>query len=137
MKHRSQATTERNMKNIAAVAATLLMVALPPLIVGTPALTQSATGEVSSGGIAGGDSFGSEGSARGGNGPSQTGVAASGGVAGGNPPDNSGDAAGVAAAAGASGSASVDATATGSTSDPEQPDPAVGIESCGSEGRCR
>lgn len=128
------------MKNIAAVAAaTLLMVALPPLIVGTPALTQSATGEVSSGGIAGGDSFGSEGSARGGNGPSQTGVAASGGVAGGNPPGKSGDAASASASAGAgaSGSASVDATATGSISDPDQPDAAVGIESCGSDGQCR
>jgi hypothetical protein len=129
---------ERNMKNIAAVAAaTLLMVALPPLIVGTPALTQSATGEVSSGGIAGGDSFGSEGSARGGNGPSQTGVAASGGVAGGNPPGKSGDAASASAGAGAAGSASVDATATGSISDPDQPEAAVGIETCGSEGQCR
>jgi hypothetical protein len=116
---------ERNMKNIAAVAAaTLLMVALPPLIVGTPALTQSATGEVSSGGIAGGDSFGSEGSARGGNGPSQTGVAASGGVAGGNPPGKSGDAASASAGAGAAGSA-------------DQPEAAVGIETCGSEGQCR
>lgn len=129
---------ERNMKNIAAVAAaTLLMVALPPLIVGTPALTQSATGEVSSGGIAGGDSFGSEGSARGGNGPSQTGVAASGGVAGGNPADKSGDAASASAGNGASGTASVDAAATGSISDPDQPEAAVGIESCGSEGQCR
>jgi hypothetical protein len=128
------------MKSIVAVAAAgLLMVTLPPLIVGTPALTQSATGEISSGGIAGGDSFGSEGSARGGNGPSQTGMAASGGVAGGNPADKSGDAASASASvdASAAGSASVDGTATGSISDPDQPEAAVGIEACGSDGQCK
>ena len=126
------------MKNkLAIAAASLLMVALPPLIAGTPALAQSATGEVSSGGIAGGDSFGSEGSARGGNGPSQTGVAASGGVAGGNPAGESGDAARASAGVdAAAGSASVDATATGSISD-RDPEAAVGIESCGSDGQCK
>lgn len=126
------------MKNIIAVAtASMMMVALPPLIVGIPAHTQSATGEVSSGGIAGGDSFGSEGSARGGNGPSQTGVAASGGVAGGNPSGKSGDAAASASAeAPAVGAASVDATSTGSISDPAEAE-ATGIEPCGSEGQCK
>jgi hypothetical protein len=71
------------MKPASCVAAGILIAAVSITLSGTPiAHAQSVKGEASSHGIAGGDSFGSEGSARGGNGPSETGFVASGGVAG-------------------------------------------------------
>jgi hypothetical protein len=91
------------MKPASCVAAGILIAAVSFTLSGTPiAHAQSVKGEASSHGIAGGDSFGSEGSARGGNGPSETGFVASGGVAGGNPPSKNGP--------------DVDATVTGSIS---------------------
>lgn len=92
---------------------------------------QSTTGEASSGGVAGGDSFGSAGSARGGNGPSATGIAASGGVAGGNPPGGRGVAPG-----GADPAMGVDSTVTGSVS-PEISETEIEVESCGSSDPAR
>lgn len=121
-------------KLIVVAAASTLMFSIPALGVDAPALAQSATGEAASGGIAGGDSFGSDGSARGGNGPSQTGEAASGGVAGGDAPGKSANAGG----ANAAGSVSADAMATGSiTADDENEDVPFGIEVCGDTGQCR
>jgi hypothetical protein len=91
------------MKPVSYVVAGILIAAVSVTLSGTPAAqAQSVKGEASSHGIAGGDSFGSEGSARGGNGPSETGFVASGGVAGGNPPSKNGP--------------DVDATVTGSIS---------------------
>jgi hypothetical protein len=122
---------------VAVAAASVLIVAMHAIGAGTPALAQSATGEAASGGIAGGDSFGSEGSARGGNGPSQTGVAASGGVAGGNPPDKSADETNASAAASGTAAGSVDVTATGSiTNEDQDTEVSIGVETCGSPGDC-